>query len=837
MADESIGGVSVSITGDASGLGPTFTAAQSQAQQAGTAIASSFNAGAAGADQITAAVERLTVALREESAASSLAAQRNAALSKSVSQFGQAAQGAHLNTRFLVFGLKDLAEGRGTFAMAELVNVVSRLGPVFIGAAAGLAVMAIPLLSAIVKTKELTDAEKELADATQASDDAFAHAEQTLTELTVKEVAASGGAVLGKNAEIVAMQQRLARIKTDIQDAADKIPEIAAAGAGSIKNYVPIISESHSQATIDKIKAQGQVVKDLAQQYRELQGQIDAATGKDLPRLQAQQSGAAGGTQEAGKLAAINRETEAFKASAALQIDLAHIAAEATIKGIEDAGSREIAEAAQRVRVAQATEQTITNIQAAELPKRLAAIQQQGNDEAAGKSRPEQGDIAAKTKNDLAAAKGESDKEIADAHGETLKAEAAQDEAYVSAQHGWMKEIQENWTKAYEQITKDRDHTFLYQAEKEAKAYVESLRAAIGQAQIAETVAKAQGEVATAQVKAQYEQQGVHSLAQEITYHQELLVIQKQEQEAELNSLQAKLKAADALEDETEKSRQVLEIQQQIAALKGKSEAANIGAQGQIDNLQQNPFQKLGEQFKSQGIGDVQAQMAKNIASGVDGVAAALARATVQGKNFGQALAQAGKHMATSLLTTVIEAGLKRVLSGLISLVPAFSAVSGAQAAAAAKANATAKASVLTAAGEAAAWAFESVMAALPFPVNVSVAPGVAASSFAQTTAFGAFADGTDSAPGGMALVGEKGPEIMHVPKGAQIIPNHKIGKYADGTPNFSRATSRSSSMSIGELHVHAHGVNDPGTFARQAVAAIPHELKRQSSTFSPYSS
>lgn len=34
------------------------------------------------------------------------------------------------------------------------------------------------------------------------------------------------------------------------------------------------------------------------------------------------------------------------------------------------------------------------------------------------------------------------------------------------------------------------------------------------------------------------------------------------------------------------------------------------------------------------------------------------------------------------------------------------------------------------------------------------------------------FAAGTDYAPGGMALVGEKGPEVMHVPRGAQIIPN-----------------------------------------------------------------
>ncbi|MBR0792693.1 hypothetical protein JQ631_26770 [Bradyrhizobium manausense] len=37
---------------------------------------------------------------------------------------------------------------------------------------------------------------------------------------------------------------------------------------------------------------------------------------------------------------------------------------------------------------------------------------------------------------------------------------------------------------------------------------------------------------------------------------------------------------------------------------------------------------------------------------------------------------------------------------------------------------------------------------------------------------FPMFADGTDSAPGGWSIVGERGPELMNVPKGAQILPN-----------------------------------------------------------------
>lgn len=37
------------------------------------------------------------------------------------------------------------------------------------------------------------------------------------------------------------------------------------------------------------------------------------------------------------------------------------------------------------------------------------------------------------------------------------------------------------------------------------------------------------------------------------------------------------------------------------------------------------------------------------------------------------------------------------------------------------------------------------------------------------------FASGTDYAPGGMALVGEQGPELINLPRGSQVIPNNKI--------------------------------------------------------------
>ncbi len=39
------------------------------------------------------------------------------------------------------------------------------------------------------------------------------------------------------------------------------------------------------------------------------------------------------------------------------------------------------------------------------------------------------------------------------------------------------------------------------------------------------------------------------------------------------------------------------------------------------------------------------------------------------------------------------------------------------------------------------------------------------------------FASGTDFAPGGLALVGEKGPELVNLPRGSQVIPNDRLRK------------------------------------------------------------
>ena len=42
------------------------------------------------------------------------------------------------------------------------------------------------------------------------------------------------------------------------------------------------------------------------------------------------------------------------------------------------------------------------------------------------------------------------------------------------------------------------------------------------------------------------------------------------------------------------------------------------------------------------------------------------------------------------------------------------------------------------------------------------------------------FAGGTNFAPGGMSLVGERGPELVNLPRGSQVIPNNRLGGSGD---------------------------------------------------------
>lgn len=97
------------------------------------------------------------------------------------------------------------------------------------------------------------------------------------------------------------------------------------------------------------------------------------------------------------------------------------------------------------------------------------------------------------------------------------------------------------------------------------------------------------------------------------------------------------------------------------------------------------------------------------------------------------------------------------------------------------------------------------------------------------------FASGGRPPLGMASLVGENGPELFIPDQAGQIIPAGKFGGAGVALPSISGVSS-SQSQSIGELHVHAHGVTNPKEFVRQVARELPNYLKTTNPVFSPAS-
>ena len=90
----------------------------------------------------------------------------------------------------------------------------------------------------------------------------------------------------------------------------------------------------------------------------------------------------------------------------------------------------------------------------------------------------------------------------------------------------------------------------------------------------------------------------------------------------------------------------------------------------------------------------------------------------------------------------------------------------------------------------------------------VEAAAIMAVGSLAKS-AISSFAGGTSYAPGGLALVGERGPELMHVPRGAQIYNNQQTHSMMNSGHTFNITLGGTKSVSE-SLHAEVRA-GDPG--------------------------
>lgn len=286
-----------------------------------------------------------------------------------------------------------------------------------------------------------------------------------------------------------------------------------------------------------------------------------------------------------------------------------------------------------------------------------------------------------------------------------------------------------------------------------------------------------QGGTTSGQVQAQIaQQQQLLSLAQEVNAPlQERLAIQQQ----------------------------LLQLQIAAAAAQGKSDDAAKIASANV------ALRQTLTEWKSLGLGNAAQDVEQAFSKIPQALGGALASGITGGggkhQNIGKEISQALSGIGRQLLGTVFTQAIEKLIATIVT---------------------------------------QTVVQQLLATIGLSVqTPSIIANTIAiqlltdsillQTGLLG-FADGTNSAPGGWAMVGERGPELMRVPRGSQIIPNHKIGGYANGL-DYHSALARGNSG--GDQNNHFHGpvnvhANNPEEFVRK----MPRVLKSRYPAFSPLS-
>ena len=145
-----------------------------------------------------------------------------------------------------------------------------------------------------------------------------------------------------------------------------------------------------------------------------------------------------------------------------------------------------------------------------------------------------------------------------------------------------------------------------------------------------------------------------------------------------------------------------------------------------------------------------------------DGIGDAFAQVLIEGKSFGEMMQSLWKDIAKMIISRLISIAAQMVI---FSLIQKHTGLTGA------------KDTISNKAGETYAAGFASVMAALPFPLNIAMAPVVGAGQAALMTAAalgltGLAQGGIISSPQ-LVLAGEAGPEA--------IVPLDRLGSFGGG--------------------------------------------------------
>jgi len=197
-----------------------------------------------------------------------------------------------------------------------------------------------------------------------------------------------------------------------------------------------------------------------------------------------------------------------------------------------------------------------------------------------------------------------------------------------------------------------------------------------------------------------------------------------------------------------------------LAEIKAKADAANETAKKSISSWEE---WKNGMAAIIAGTSQIFDDFKTNVlTSFTDGIGDAFADVLVSGASFGEALKSLWKSLAKMVISRLVAIGAQLLIFGAIQK---------------AVGKAGMISTVSTKAAETYAGAYASVMAAVPFPKNLFVAPAVASGEAAFMTAqalgLGMAAEGGIFRQPQLVLAGEAGPEA--------IVPLDRMGEFGGG--------------------------------------------------------
>lgn len=120
----------------------------------------------------------------------------------------------------------------------------------------------------------------------------------------------------------------------------------------------------------------------------------------------------------------------------------------------------------------------------------------------------------------------------------------------------------------------------------------------------------------------------------------------------------------------------------------------------------------------------------------------------------------------------------------------------------------------------------DTLTSILPGPVKDALAGAAGVAGEVGDFVTGGFASGTPSAPGGLALVGEQGPELVNLPRGSEVTPRRRTMDLLSGEGKTARGSDRLRRMMERTGRTRAARIEVPVYLSRRKIAEAVAEQK-----------